>query len=68
VTVVEPGAVETKLAGHITDEEAKEDMQSVLSRDILQSEDIPAAIAYSAIQAKRVSVNEILILPTEQAN
>jgi NADP-dependent 3-hydroxy acid dehydrogenase YdfG len=68
VTVVEPGAVETELAGHITDEEAKEDMQSVLSRDILQSEDIPAAIAYSAIQAKRVSVNEILILPTEQAN
>jgi NADP-dependent 3-hydroxy acid dehydrogenase YdfG len=43
--VVEPGAVETELAGHITDEEAKEDMQSVLSRDILQSEDIPAAIA-----------------------
>ena len=60
--------MQTELAGHITDEEAKEDMQSVLSRDILQSEDIPAAIAYSAIQAKRVSVNEILILPTEQAN
>jgi NADP-dependent 3-hydroxy acid dehydrogenase YdfG len=68
VTVVEPGAVETELAGHITDEEAKEGMQSALSGDILQPEDIAAAIAYSAVQPERVSVNEILIRPTEQAN
>jgi NADP-dependent 3-hydroxy acid dehydrogenase YdfG len=68
VTVVEPGAVETELAGHITDEEAKEGMQSVLSGDILQPEDIAAAIAYCAVQPERVSVNEILIRPTEQAN
>ena len=68
VTMVEPGAVETELAGHITDDEAKEGMQSVLSGDILQPEDIAAAIAYCAVQPERVSVNEILIRPTEQAN
>jgi len=68
VTMVEPGAVETELAGHITDEEAREGMQSVLSGDILQPEDIAGAIAYCAVQPERVSVNEILIRPTEQAN
>ncbi len=68
VTVVEPGAVETELAGHIADEEAKEGMQSALSGDILQPENIAAAIAYSAVQPERVSVNEILIRPTEQTN
>ena len=68
VTMVEPGAVETELGGHITDEEAREGMQSVLSGDILQPEDIAGAIAYCAVQPERVSVNEILIRPTEQAN
>lgn len=68
VTVVEPGAVETELAGHITDEEAKEGMQGVLSGEILQPEDIAAAIAYCVTQPGRVSVNEILIRPPEQAN
>jgi NADP-dependent 3-hydroxy acid dehydrogenase YdfG len=66
--MVEPGAVKTELAGHITDEEPKEGMQSALSGDILQPKDIAAAIACSAVQSERVSVNEILIHPTEQAN
>ena len=68
VTVVEPGAVETELAGHITDEEAREGMSGVLSGEILQPEDIAGAIAYCVTQPERVSVNEILIRPTEQAN
>jgi NADP-dependent 3-hydroxy acid dehydrogenase YdfG len=68
VTMIEPGAVETELPDHITDEEAKEGMQSVLSGDILQPEDIAAAIAFCAVQPERVSVNEVLIRPTEQAN
>ena len=66
--MIEPGAVDTELPDHITDEEAREGMQSVLSGDILQPEDIAGAIAYCAVQPERVSVNEILIRPTEQAN
>ncbi len=68
VTVVEPGAVETELASHITDEEAREGMSGILSGEILQPEDIASAIAYCVTQPERVSVNEILIRPTEQAN
>jgi NADP-dependent 3-hydroxy acid dehydrogenase YdfG len=68
VTVVEPGAVETKLATHITDEEAREGLSGLLSLDILQAEDIANAISYAVTQPQRVSVNEILIRPTQQSN
>jgi NADP-dependent 3-hydroxy acid dehydrogenase YdfG len=63
--MVEPGAVETELPDHITDEEAKEGISALYQTDILQPEDIAAAIAYCAVQPERVSVNEILIRPTE---
>ncbi len=69
VTMVEPGAVETELPDHITDQEAREGIQSVYGLDtILQPEDIANAIAYCVVQPKRVSVNEVLIRPTQQGN
>jgi NADP-dependent 3-hydroxy acid dehydrogenase YdfG len=68
VTVVEPGAVETELQSQITDEEAGEGLSGLLSLDILQAEDIANAIAYAVTQPERVSVNEILIRPTQQPN
>ena len=68
VTVVEPGAVETELADHITNEEAREGIGGVLSGEILQPEHIADAIAYCVTQPERVSVNEILIRPTQQAD
>jgi NADP-dependent 3-hydroxy acid dehydrogenase YdfG len=66
VTVVEPGAVETELTHHITDEEAREGLSGLLSLDILQAEDVANAIVYAVMQPDRVSVNEILIRPTQQ--
>ena len=66
VTVVEPGAVETELTDHITDEEAKEGLSGLLELEILQAEDVANAIAYAVEQPERVSVNEILIRPTQQ--
>ena len=68
VTMVEPGAVETELTSHITDEEAQESINAIYELDILQPEDIASAIAYCVVQPERVSVNEILIRPTQQAN
>ncbi len=68
MTMVEPGAVETELTSHITDEEAQEGISALYELDILQPEDIAAAIAYCVVQPERVSVNEILIRPTQQAN
>ena len=69
VTMVEPGAVETELPDHITDEEAREGISNLInSLDPLQPEDIATAITYCVTQPERVSVNEILIRPTQQPN
>jgi NADP-dependent 3-hydroxy acid dehydrogenase YdfG len=66
VTIVEPGAVATELTDHITDEDARESLGGLLNLEILQSEDIANAIVYAVTQPERVSVNEILIRPTQQ--
>ena len=66
VTIIEPGAVETELPDHITDEDARESLGGLLDLEILQSEDIANAIVYAVTQPPRVSVNEILIRPTQQ--
>jgi len=66
VTIVEPGAVATELQDHITDEDAREGLSGLLQLEILQAEDIANAIAYAVTQPPRVSVNEILIRPTQQ--
>jgi NADP-dependent 3-hydroxy acid dehydrogenase YdfG len=66
VTVIEPGAVETELSDHITDEDARGSLGGLLNLEILQAEDIANAVAYAVTQPERVSVNEILIRPTQQ--
>jgi NADP-dependent 3-hydroxy acid dehydrogenase YdfG len=67
VTVIEPGVVETELQSHITDEEAIEGLDALRERlDALHAEDIANAIVYAATQPEWVSVNEILIRPTQQ--
>ena len=66
VTIVEPGAVATELPDHITDEDARESLSGLLRIERLQAEDIAEAIVYAVTQPERVSVNEILIRPTQQ--
>ena len=69
VTMVEPGAVETELPEHITDEEAREGLNTMLEQlEPLKAEDIANAIVYVVTQPQRVSVNEILIRPSQQPN
>ena len=66
VTIVEPGAVATELPDHITDEDARESLSGLMSLERLQAEDIAGSIVYAVTQPNRVSVNEILIRPTQQ--
>jgi NADP-dependent 3-hydroxy acid dehydrogenase YdfG len=69
VTMVEPGAVETELPDHITDDEAREGLSSLLEQlDPLKAEDIANAVVYVVTQPQRVSINEILIRPSQQPN
>jgi NADP-dependent 3-hydroxy acid dehydrogenase YdfG len=45
VTMVEPGAVETELPDHITNEQAQEGISALHQLDLLPPEDIASAIA-----------------------
>jgi NADP-dependent 3-hydroxy acid dehydrogenase YdfG len=65
-TLIEPGAVDTELTDHLRDgvrEQVRERFADIKS---LESEDIADAIAYAATRPWHVSLNEILIRPTEQ--
>ncbi len=67
-TLIEPGAVDTELASH-----NRPEVQHVLEerwkgmKKKLESEDIADAILYALTRPAHVSVNEILIRPSEQA-
>src|SRR5215212_10219761 len=47
VTIVAPGAVDTELPDHITDEDARESLSGLISLERLQAEDVASAIAYA---------------------
>ncbi|WP_276260199.1 SDR family NAD(P)-dependent oxidoreductase [Haloglomus litoreum] len=66
-TIVEPGAVDTELQDHIPDEEVRERLEGwVESMDALQPDDIAAAVLYAVGQPRHVSVNELMVRPTDQ--
>jgi NADP-dependent 3-hydroxy acid dehydrogenase YdfG len=66
-TLVEPGLVETELQEHIPDAEIKAQTEEwVASMDALQPEDIARSIRFAASQPQHVSLNELLIRPTQQ--
>lgn len=66
VSLVEPGATNTELASHVRTEvweAAKSRFEGV---ERLEAEDIADSIAFIVTSTRRVSINEILIRPTEQ--
>jgi NADP-dependent 3-hydroxy acid dehydrogenase YdfG len=66
VSLVEPGATETELAGH----NRPEVLETIRTRfggiERMKAEDIADAITYIVTRPRHVAVNEILIRPTEQ--
>jgi clavulanate-9-aldehyde reductase len=68
VTVIEPGFVATELQGHNVLEVVREAIEKMRTEigEVLEAEDIAAAIAYAVTQPDRVNVNEILVRPTKQ--
>jgi NADP-dependent 3-hydroxy acid dehydrogenase YdfG len=66
VSLIEPGAVATELAGH-----NRPEIQEVLrgrfaTMERLEAEDISDAISYVVTRPRRVAINEVLVRPTEQ--
>ena len=66
VSLVEPGAVETELAGHNRPEVLEGLAKRFAGMERLQSEDIADNIAYIVTRPRHVSINELLVRPTEQ--
>jgi len=66
VSLVEPGAVSTELAGHNRPEVLEGLKKRFAGMERLQSEDIADAIAYVVTRPRHVAINELLVRPTEQ--
>jgi NADP-dependent 3-hydroxy acid dehydrogenase YdfG len=65
-TIIEPGAVDTELSDHIRDGVREQVVKRFADIQMLQGADIADAIAYAVTRPWHVSLNEILIRPTEQ--
>jgi len=66
VTLIEPGAVGTELAGHNRPEVREQMAKRFAGVTPLRSEDIAGAILYAIGQPANVSINEVLVRPSGQ--
>ena len=66
VIVVEPGAVATELAGHITHEETRKGTEDFVASTAIRPEDIADVIAFAVSRPQSMSLSEILVRPTAQ--
>ncbi|WP_350347658.1 SDR family NAD(P)-dependent oxidoreductase [Agromyces sp. G08B096] len=67
VIVIQPGFVETELTSHITDPTMQAAAAEIASSmRTLQPDDIATAIVYALTQPEHVSINELLVRPTDQ--
>jgi NADP-dependent 3-hydroxy acid dehydrogenase YdfG len=66
VSLIEPGAVETELAGHNRPEIRDQLAQRFTTMQRLQATDIAGAIGYIVTRPRHMAINEILVRPTEQ--
>jgi NADP-dependent 3-hydroxy acid dehydrogenase YdfG len=65
-TIIEPGAVATELTDHLRDGIREQVRGRFTDMKTLESEDIADAIAYAVTRPWHVSLNEVLIRPTQQ--
>ena len=66
VMVIEPGAVATELAEHITHADTRRATEEFVKETAIQPEDIAEVIAFAIARPRRMTLNEILVRPTVQ--
>ena len=65
-TIIEPGAVATELSDHIRDGIREQVRERFAGIQVLEPADVADAIAYAVTRPWHVSLNEVLMRPTEQ--
>jgi NADP-dependent 3-hydroxy acid dehydrogenase YdfG len=66
VSLIEPGAVATELAGHNRPEVLETLRSNFAQTEIMRADDIAESIVFTVTRPRHVAVNEVLIRPTEQ--
>jgi NADP-dependent 3-hydroxy acid dehydrogenase YdfG len=66
VTLIEPGATMTELAGHNRPEVLEGIRANFANAELMRAEDIAESIVFTVTRPRHVAVNEVLIRPTEQ--
>jgi NADP-dependent 3-hydroxy acid dehydrogenase YdfG len=64
--LIEPGTVDTELISHVRDGIREQALETVVGVRCLDASDIADAIAYAVTRPWHVSVNEILVRPTQE--
>jgi NADP-dependent 3-hydroxy acid dehydrogenase YdfG len=67
VSVVEPGTVDTELAGHSRDGIREAVKKQIASFELMRPEDIADAVSFIVTRDRRVAVNEMLVRAGAQA-
>jgi len=68
VTVIEPGTVETELLGRVREDARKRALAAVAGVRRLDAADVADVIAFTVAKPWYISLNEILIRPTQEAD
>jgi NADP-dependent 3-hydroxy acid dehydrogenase YdfG len=66
VSLIEPGATRTELAGHNRPEILETIGATFGQTELMEASDIAESIVFTVTRPRRVTVNEVLIRPTEQ--
>lgn len=69
VCVISPGAVETELLGHTTNENVKSgynDWKTSMAEGVLLPEDVSEAVLFATSSHRRCCIREITLAPTNQ--
>ncbi|MCA9425499.1 MAG: SDR family NAD(P)-dependent oxidoreductase, partial [Candidatus Omnitrophica bacterium] len=65
-TTISPGAVETELPRHITDEDAGPQIRNFYENIAIPADSFARAVSFAMSQPENVDINEILYRPTSQ--
>ena len=67
MTVIEPDAIATEFAAHITHPGSRKTAEEPTAEIGIPAHDIADVIAFAISRPQRVTLNEILVRPTTQA-